>query len=102
MTRTSNKGRDETLTMTNHHDHYQNRSNEAELLVCECCALVINNGDESSCRDFHGHTHPRCDSAIAHLTNDRFTVGYFSTNCNGCGRIQLDGAHMYGAIRTIN
>lgn len=25
--------------------------------VCTCCALVIANGDESGCRDFHGHTH---------------------------------------------
>lgn len=25
---------------------------------CECCALVIANGDDSGCRDYYGHTHP--------------------------------------------
>ena len=25
--------------------------------VCECCALVIANGDNPSCRDYYGHTH---------------------------------------------
>ena len=24
---------------------------------CECCALVIANGDDSGCRDYYGHTH---------------------------------------------
>lgn len=24
---------------------------------CECCLLMIVNGDESGCRDYYGHTH---------------------------------------------
>jgi hypothetical protein len=28
-----------------------------EIAVCECCALVIANGDDSGCRDYYGHTH---------------------------------------------
>ena len=103
MTRTSNKGRDETLTMTNHHDHYQNRSNEAELLVCECCALVINNGDDSGCRDFHGHTHPTCDKSVIYADMEStFEVGYFYANCNGCGEIVRTGGTLYAAIRQTN
>lgn len=33
----------------------------AEILwegsACECCRLVIANGDDSGCRDYYGHTH---------------------------------------------
>ena len=100
MTRTGNRGQDDT-PMTNHQDHYQNHSNEAEVWVCECCALWLN-GDHSSCRDYYNHTHPNCDAAIINLTDEMFTVGYFHTNCNGCGMIQRTGATIYGAIRAIN
>ena len=73
--------------------------NEVNVWVCKCCALWIENGDDSSCRDYHNHTHPRCDSAITYLTAETFTVGYFDANCNGCGMIQRNGADMYSAIR---
>ena len=78
-------------------DQDQDLSNEAEVWVCECCALWLN-GDHSSCRDYFNHTHPNCDPAIICLTDEMFTVGYFHTNCNGCGMIQRTGATMYGAI----
>ena len=81
-------------------DH-QDRSDEVEVWVCECCALWLI-GDHSSCRDYFNHTHPNCDAAITDLTGAMFTVGYFHTNCNGCGRIQRTGAILYGAIRAIN
>ena len=70
----------------------------AEVLVCECCALWLS-GDRTSCRDYFNHTHPNCDPAIIHLTDETFTIGYFYTNCNGCGTIQRSEATMYGAIR---
>ena len=28
-----------------------------ELSLCDCCALVVANDDESGCRDYYGHTH---------------------------------------------
>ena len=94
---------DDTLTVTNHQDHYQNRSNEANVWVCECCALMVNNGDESSCRDFHGHTHPTCDKSVAYANTEvTFTVGYFHANCNGCGAIVRTGGTLYAAIRQTN
>ena len=89
---------DDTLTMANHQDHYQNRSNKANVWVCECCTLMVNNGDESSCRDFHGHTHPTCDKSVIYAnTEDTFEVGY---NCNGCG--VRTGGILYAAIRQTN
>ncbi len=94
---------DDTLTMTNHQDHYQNHSNETEVWVCECCALMVNNSYESSCRDFHGHTHPTCDKSVIYAnTEDTFTVGYFHANCNGCGEIVRTGGTLYAAIRLTN
>ena len=84
-------------------DHYQNRSNEANVWVCECCALMVNNGDESSCRDFHGHTHPTCDKSVTYANTEvTFTVGYFHANCNGCGAIVRTGGTLYAAIRQTN
>ena len=76
--------------------------NEANVWVCECCALWIENGDDSSCRDYYNHTHPRCNPAIAYLTGPEHRVGYLDMICNGCGTIQHDGANMYSAIRQTN
>ena len=73
-----------------------------EVWVCECCALWIENGDDYSCRDYYSHTHPDCDPAIAYLTDETFTIGYFHPNCNSCGTILRDGADVYGAIRLTN
>ena len=80
-------------------DTDQDRPNDANVWVCECCALLITNGDDSGCRDFHNHTHPDCDPAVRHLTGLKHHVGYFAMNCTGCGMIQRDGAVVYGAIR---
>ena len=94
---------DDTLTMANHQDHYQNRSNEVNVWLCECCTLMVNNGDESSCRDFHGHTHPTCDKNIVRADIEHtFEVGYFHANCNGCGEIVRTGGTLYAATRLIN
>ena len=93
---------DNTLTMTNHQDHYQNH-NEAEVWVCGCCARKVNTGDESGCRDFHGHTHPTCDKNIVRADIEHtFEVGYFHANCNGCGEIVRTGGTLYAATRLIN
>ena len=89
--------------MANHQDHYQNRSNEVNVWLCECCTLMVNNGDDSSCRDFHGHTHPTCDKSVIYAdTEDTFEVGYFHANCNGCGAIVRTGGTLYAAIRQTN
>ena len=84
--------------MNSHQDH----STEVEVWVCECCAQLVENGDDSSCRDYYNHTHPDCDPAVNRLTGRKHTVGYFTMNCNGCGMIQRTGADMYSAIRQTN
>ena len=76
---------------------------EAEVWVCECCTLMVNSGDESSCRDYYNHTHPTCDKNIVRADIDStFEVGYFYVNCNGCGEIVRTGGTLYAAIRLTN
>lgn len=79
---------------------YFARGNTAEVWVCECCALLITNGDDSGCRDFHNHTHPTCDKSVTCADMEStFEVGYFYANCNGCGEIVRTGGTLYAAIR---
>ena len=81
----------------------EDETSELDVWVCECCALMVNNSDESSCRDFHGHTHPTCDKSVTHAnTEDTFKVGCFHANCNGCGKIVRTGGTLYAAIRQAN
>lgn len=50
--------------------------------VCYCCAAVIANADESSCRDYYGHTHPAVEGHWVLLDMD--TV-WDDIRCAGCG-----------------
>lgn len=52
--------------------------------VCECCALMIASGDESSCRDYWGHAHRSCELPHDVLNGDEDydTVGEWV--CDGC------------------
>ena len=77
--------------------------NEAEVWVCGCCARMVNTGDDSGCRDFHGHTHPTCDKNIVRADIEHtYEVGYFDVNCNGCGSLIRNGGILYAAIRLTN
>lgn len=76
---------------------------ELDVWVCECCALMVRNGDESGCRDYYGHTHPTCDKSVIYADMEHtFEVGYFHTNCNGCGELVRTGDTLYAAIRLAN
>ena len=76
--------------------------NEANVWVCECCELWIENGDDSSCRDYHNHTHPTCDKNIVRTDIEHtYEVGYFDVNCNGCGSLIRNGGILYAATRQL-
>ena len=51
--------------------------------VCECCALVIANGDRS-CRDYYGHTH---GDPVGHwvLGDEWIEAGWAGDTCAACG-----------------
>lgn len=68
------------------------------LTLCECCALLIANGDESGCRDYYGHTHETA-SVPAHtiLTGDSDQPCYAFT-CHGCRESQEPFAYRLWAV----
>jgi hypothetical protein len=60
-----------------------------EIAVCECCALVIANGDDSGCRDYYGHTHPTPEvPAGTCLTDDGADQPATPWTCRACGEHQ--------------
>lgn len=67
--------------------------------LCECCASVIANGDESGCRDFHGHTHPSGAVTLGwvHVGDERARE-YGEDECAGCGQELGDTVHGFGAL----
>lgn len=68
-------------------------STKTEHRLCTCCALWIANRDESSCRDYHGHTHPRPNDNIGVVdTSSEPDHGPDTWNCDGCDTTQLPGA----------
>lgn len=61
--------------------------------VCDCCLIMIANGDESGCRDYYGHDHPSCSigRAVPGDASDTVTR-WFRWDCAGCGQTMLPGA----------
>ncbi len=66
-----------------------------EHQVCECCALMLANGDESGCRFFYGHSHPACVLAAV-VGGD--SVQWHRWTCAGCGSDMLAGAMSFDAV----
>ena len=67
-------------------------------LVCECCMLVIANGDDSSCRDYHGHEHEECELGLeanesAHIGVTDGSPEVLMFRCVGCGNDVMDNAY---------
>ena len=74
---------------------------ETNVWVCECCALIVNNGDDSGCRDYYEHTHPTCNNNVTCVDSNNFrTTGYYGENCDGCG--ELIFGTMYAANQQTN
>ncbi|MGN6129277.1 MAG: hypothetical protein ACTHOK_02960 [Nocardioidaceae bacterium] len=71
-----------------------------EIAVCECCALVIANGDDSGCRDYYGHTHPAPDvPAGTCLTDDGADQPSTPWTCEACGeRVDRFAYRMWAAV----
>ena len=67
------------------------------LLVCECCALMAENGDESACRHYFNHTendHPEgtgVDYSYVLTTPDGDTE-WSKWTCDTCAGERLPGA----------
>lgn len=75
----------------------------AEGNCCECCALMITNGDESGCRDFYGHTHSapmpeKIAEGHAVITSEETTEAVGSCDLCGTGNGYYM-AHTFAIIR---
>lgn len=59
--------------------------------VCGCCASVMVNGDDSSCRDYYGHDHAACQLGPDWvLVSDSGPTSHsYGWTCAGCGTDQL-------------
>lgn len=55
------------------------------VYVCQCCALLIANGDDTECRDYYDHEHAPCELDAAALTGAS-TEAATATRCDGCGQ----------------
>lgn len=70
-----------------------------ERNVCDCCALMIANGDDSSCRDYYGHDHPTCNLPWAVIDGDPEEVwSCYVWTCDGCGSDMLSGANRWNVL----
>ena len=67
-----------------------------EATVCECCLLVIANGDDSGCRDYYGHDHATCSLPGAVVGDAEGYDRWQPWTCEGCGTDLLPGATAYG------
>jgi hypothetical protein len=68
------------------------------LALCECCALLIANGDESGCRDYYGHTHQSADAPAHTVLSDETDQPCHGFTCDGCGERQDAYAYRLWAV----
>lgn len=57
------------------------------MTVCECCAMWLANNDDSSCRDYYGHTHKRGEFPAGAVIDGEFETYWSRVNsrCEACG-----------------
>lgn len=63
------------------------------VFVCECCALLIANNDETACRDHYEHGHIECDLDPGAVVTGEQVETPGPCTCDGCHR-QLDALAM--------
>ena len=70
-----------------------------EGVMCECCALMVANDDESGCRDYYGHTHQKCTLPLGTYVSSEDESEYWGYwTCEGCGQEMLPGAVQFEFI----
>lgn len=69
-----------------------------ELSLCDCCALVVANGDESGCRDYYGHTHAPAEVPFHTAVDGDPIPSPRGFTCDGCGEGQGAYANEWPAV----
>jgi len=69
------------------------------LALCECCALMVANGDESGCRAYYGYTHKSADVPAGTVLTDETDQPCHGFTCDGCGEdIAPFGYRLWAAV----
>lgn len=68
------------------------------LALCECCALLIANGDDSACRDYYGHTHQSANVPAHTVLSDETDQPCHGFTCDGCDERQDAYAYRLWAV----
>lgn len=68
-----------------------------ELSLCDCCALMVANGDESGCRDYYNHTHAPCSVPFYAALAGGEVPSRRGFTCDGCQEDQLAYANEWPA-----
>lgn len=61
----------------------------AMVRLCECCAIFVANGDESSCRDYFHHTHRTPEVPANTVVGDDWGYADDWWHCDGCDTEQM-------------
>lgn len=69
-----------------------------ELSLCDCCALLVANADESSCRDYYGHTHKSAELPAGTVIAGEEVESYRGFHCDGCDQDMLPMANEWPAV----
>lgn len=67
-----------------------------DYALCDCCAIMVANNDESSCRDYYGHTHPTVTENFV-LSGESFENPSVGFDCDGCKEWQEEFATLHFA-----
>lgn len=72
-----------------------------ELRVCDCCAQMIANDDDTGCQDHYGHSHRPASlvGGAAYVTGEpEEWFGRHAWLCDGCGDWQAYGSHRWDVV----
>ncbi len=66
--------------------------------LCECCAIVAANSDDSGCRDYHEHPDHALNAATGYVSVDEHMGTDETFTCDGCGWSIVRGAFYIGTM----
>ena len=66
--------------------------------LCECCAIVAANGDDSGCRSYHEHNDHALTASIGYVSVDEHMGTDETFMCDGCGWRIERGSYYIGTM----
>lgn len=66
--------------------------------LCECCAIVAANGDDSGCRSYHEHEDHALNASTGYVSVDEYMGEDETFTCDGCGWSIVRGRFYIGTM----